>query len=367
MAKKNKRGLFKKHFRVDGKDYYAYGKTTTEAEQAKTAMIAKIKLGIIERDNPRLNDYYERFTEYRRSSTKEATIRGQVNQYRKCAAITIYNNVKFGDIRIRDIKPKDLQTVQKALEAIGNSTRTINDAMAHLNHVFNAAVIDETIDRNPCKSVSKLRRTEPQARDTIHRALSEAETTQFLEAAKDSYFINVFLMMLNTGMRIGEVGALTELDIDSSYIHVSKTITRSEDGSYCIGDSPKTSDSNRKIPLSDATKEIIARQRKLNTQIFGTMIDLKKPLFRSPQGMLLRENTLNREIKKYTDILGMEYFTSHAMRATFATRFIEQRPQDYKILSEILGHADVNITLNLYTHVMDDNKIQAMNSISIAL
>ena len=64
---------------------------------------------------------------------------------------------------------------------------------------------------------------------------------------------------------------------------------------------------------------------------------------------------------------GIEKFTCHAFRNTYATRFIEQRPQDYKILSEILGHKDISITLNLYTHVMTENKVNAMNDVLIKI
>ena len=179
----------------------AYGDTLTEAEQAKAAKLAELEAGVIERENPRLDHYYETFTANRRKSTKEATLRGQINQYRKCADVIIYNNIRLGDIRIRDIKPRDMQTVQQALEARGNSTRTINDAMAHMNHLFNTAIKDDIIDKNPCKAINKLRRTEPQARDTIHRALSKEETAAFLEAAQDSHYINVIKLMLSTGMR----------------------------------------------------------------------------------------------------------------------------------------------------------------------
>ena len=366
MAKKTKRGTVKKHFMFEGVDYYAYGKTVTEAEQAKAAKLAELATGVIDRENPKLDTYYESFTENRRKSTKEATLRGQINQYRKCADVIIYNKVRLGDIRIRNIKPRDVQTVQQALEARGNCTRTVNDALAHLNHLFNTAIKDDIIDKNPCRAINKLRRTEPQARDTVHRALSKEETAIFLEAAQDSYFVNVFKIMLSTGMRLGEVAALTEGDLDRNYINISKTLTRTENGGYIIGDSPKTATGKRRIPLTDQTREILRQQRKLNELLFGA-VDLSKPLFRSPRGYLLKENTLNREIKKYTDKLEIEYFTSHALRATFATRFIEQRPQDYKILSEILGHADTAITLNLYTHVMDDSKMAAMQAISIAL
>ena len=368
MAKAQKRtdARYQKHFRFEGKQYTVYGRTPTEAEAVKTAKLAELEAGVVDRENPKLDAYYERFTENRRSSTKEATLRGQRNQYKKCADIIIYNDVRFGDIRIADIKPQDVQTVQHALEAKGNSTRTINDAMANLGHLFNTAIREDLITKNPCRSINKLRRTEAPARDTIHRALTTEEVAAFLEAAKDSHFINVFRLMLSTGMRLGEVAALTEGDIDRNYINVSRTLTRGGDGGYYIGDSPKTRDSKRRIPLTETTRQILKEQRKLNEILFGA-VDLSKPLFRSLWGYLLKENSLNREIKKYTDKLGIEYFTSHSLRATFATRFIEQRPQDYKILSEILGHSDTAITLNLYTHVMDESKIAAMNAISIAL
>ena len=74
---------------------------------------------------------------------------------------------------------------------------------------------------------------------------------------------------------------------------------------------------------------------------------------------------MNREIKRICLEAEIDKFTCHAFRNTFATRFIEQRPQDYKILSEIMGHSDIKETLNTYTHVMIDNKVKAMNSVSI--
>ena len=88
-------------------------------------------------------------------------------------------------------------------------------------------------------------------------------------------------------------------------------------------------------------------------------------LFKSAEGELLREYTVNREIKRICKQAEIEKFTCHGFRVTFATRFIEQRPQDYKILSEIMGHKDISITLNLYTRVMTESKITAMNEIKI--
>lgn len=91
----------------------------------------------------------------------------------------------------------------------------------------------------------------------------------------------------------------------------------------------------------------------------------KDLLFRSVNGKILREYSVIREIGRICQAADIENFTCHAFRNTFATRFIEQRPQDYKILAEILGHKDISITLNLYTHVMAQRKKDAMNDINI--
>jgi integrase len=171
--------------------------------------------------------------------------------------------------------------------------------------------------------------------------------------------------MAKSGMRVGEVTALYRTDIDrkNGFIHIRRTIARDEAGAYIVGDDAKTKSGQRDIPLTDELYGIIKAQEALNNVIFG--MEASGLLFRGAEGQILREYSLNREIKRICVAADIEPFTCHAFRNTFATRFIEQRPQDYKILSEILGHKDVSITLNLYTHVMTENKVRAMNDISV--
>ncbi len=74
----------------------------------------------------------------------------------------------------------------------------------------------------------------------------------------------------------------------------------------------------------------------------------------------------DREINRICKRTGIEKFTMHALRATFATRCIEQG-MDFKSLQEILGHSDYGLTMNLYGHVVDDTKRKAMERLKIVL
>lgn len=366
MAKLKKRadGRYQSTVLFEGKRYTVYGKSISELDAKKVEKIRQLMEQKRTHDNPTLEKYYKIFTELRRGKVKESTLRCQSSTFQNCADV-ILDGRKLGDMRIRDITPKDCQMVQQALIKKDYSSRTVNDCMKHLSHVFNCAVKDETINRNPCMCIEHLRRTEPAARDTIHRALSVDETTKFFETAAGSTFINCYKLMIQTGLRIGELCALYPSDFDqkNNCLHITKTVTRDEIGAYLIGDSTKTYAGTRDIPLNAAIIGIIKDQKVRNR----ALMKFSKLLFPASDGKILREYTVNRDIKKICERIGIQVFTCHAFRATFATRFIEQRPQDYKILSEILGHADTKITLNLYTHVMKENKETAMTGITIAM
>ena len=360
-------GLKKATLTYDGKRYYVYGRTEKELEEKKVQKRQRLEDGTEDRVNPTFDNYYDRFTKNRRQKVSENTLRVQLWQKKICSAVVIDSNgKKFGSLRLTEIRSDDVREVQQALSE-DHTTETTNDAIAHLRHVFAVAVKDDYIRKNPCDTVENLKRTEPPARETIHRALTLEETSAFFEHAKDSIYYHHFAMMIKTGLRVGELGALMALDVDTqeNMLHINKTITRSESGAYYIGNTPKTDAGNRDIPLTPDTLKHIKDQRHMNRLIYNDKVE--KTIFRTAEGELLREYSINREIKRICKKAEIEKFTCHAFRATFATRFIEQRPQDYKILSEILGHSNIKITLNLYTHVMKDSKIRAMEGVTIAL
>lgn len=363
--KKNAKGYIMKTFMYDGKRYYVYGKDQKELIEKTAKKRKELEEGTTKHLNPSLDDYYIYFTEIRRNEQKESTIRGQKYQYKNISEVVMISGKKFGEMRIREISRRDIESARQTLLDNGKTPEYLNNCFAHLNHVFESALRDDTIQKNPCKALKRLRRESTPISETKHRALSENESVSFLRASegRNSFYHNCFMLMTLTGMRIGEVGALYLTDIDSEFIHVRRTVTRDEIGNYLVGDDTKTYSGRRDIPLTPELRKVIKDQRELNNSFFG--LNWTGTLFKSSEGQILREYTVNREIKRICKEANISYFTCHGFRVTFATRFIEQRPQDFKILSEIMGHKDISITLNLYTRVMTENKVLAMNDIKI--
>lgn len=375
MARRKKRedGLLQKKFRlkVNGvtKQYIVYGHTEkelSEKEQKKREMLEK---GIEKRENPTVIEYYEGWLRGRRATVSEATIRTQSKFFGVMSRIVLpdASSMAFGEMKIKAVKKEDLLSLRDELSK-GRKTQTVNDYMALIKHIFTDAFEDDVIEKNPFKGISNLKRTEEKARDTHHRALTKEETRLFFECerCKKSYYYNVFRFAINTGMRVGEIGALKYTDIKNGIIHVERTITRTEAGNYIVGDDAKTKAGRRDIPMNNVISDIVAEQKKINYILDGGVIAFDDMLFKAVERGLLMSTPIDREIKRICEASGVEPFTMHAFRDTFATRAIESG-MNPKTLQEILGHSNYNITMSLYGHCMADTKKHEMEKIVIAI
>lgn len=166
-----------------------------------------------------------------------------------------------------------------------------------------------------------------------------------------------FIICLYTGIRVGELLALTWNDIDLKagimYIRKSCRDGYEGDGYKKIIDSPKTSSSKREIPLPKQLVSILKElKKKSKSEYVITGADGKLISKRSYQ------NTFGIVLKK----LGIPHMGLHALRHTFATRALECG-MDVKTLSEILGHTNAAITLNVYAHSLPEHKRTMMNKV----
>ena len=269
----------------------------------------------------------------------------------------------FGDMMMKDITKNHLEYVREKLLKEGKTPENLNICFAHLSHVFESAVLDDIVQKNPCKALLKLKRVSELISENKHRALTEEESERFLEASeyRNSFYRNCFKLMLLTGMRIGEVGALYLTDIDDNFIHIRRTITRDENGNYLVGNDTKTYSGVRDFPLGlcPELREVIKKQKELNNMIFG--LGWSGTLFQSTEGQLLREYTVNREINRICKESDVEKFTCHCFRSTFATNFTEKHPERYLELAYLMGHKYPTITFKHYTRVKPEEIVKVVN------
>lgn len=358
---KRKDGRLQNRFTIDGTRYTVYGWTVAEAKEKERQKREEIEKGIMTRGrNATLRDYVSRWID-----GKEGTVKGStLNCYKKSfpAMLDIMIGKKrFGDMRLIDIDTQDVRAVQKAL-AETMTIHTANHYIGLLSGVMRSAVNDaRIITFNPVAPVKPLRDTATPARESIHRALTKDETNRFFEACGDSWYRPLFRFMLLTGCRIGEAGALQVRDIRRDEITIERTVTLESHG-LTIGDSTKTGAGRRNIPLTDELREVIAQQRRANAT-FGSIESVTDTVFKSIFGHILRDTSVNAEIRGICEKAGIEPFTAHAFRDTFATRCVESG-MNFKTLQAILGHTDIKMTMNLYAHVMQDTKREELNAVN---
>ena len=345
-------GSYEYRFTVDGKRYSVYGKTITACEKLameKKYPEAKVK-GI-----PTLAQYFAEWDESRIGIVKEST--------RYCND-TRWKRIKphLGSVPINEIERRDVIALQKLLSK-NLMTAGVNETIGLLSQIMKSAVVDKLRQDNPCEGVKPLKRTEPHSTETNHRALTKKETSLFMQYAADTWYYELYQFLLMTGCRIGEAAALTWSDIDfkKKTIQISKGVSRSATGNEIS--TPKTSTSKRKLFVSDNVLDVLKEQRKKSKgeRVFVTKRnDFIKPSNTSP--------CINAVIKKIEAETGepFEHFSIHAFRDTFATRAIESGMKP-KTLQKYLGHSSFKITMDLYTHVMDDTMAEEIKMVDVGL
>lgn len=169
-----------------------------------------------------------------------------------------------------------------------------------------------------------------------------------------------FLISLYSGIRIGELCALQWKDIDfkNNKLIISKTIQRvyikdkDKNVSKVIITTPKTKNANREIPIN---KDFIELLKPLKTD--------KENYILSNNDKYIEPRTYRKYFNKKLKELKIKHFNFHSLRHTFATNCISLGC-DYKTVSELLGHANVNITLNLYVHPRYSQKKKCIDLVS---
>ena len=272
--------------------------------------------------------------EYKKNSIKKSTY------YNYKFIIEKYINQEFGEKNIEKIKDYN-QYIQKLMNTL--SSKTIRDIICVLK-----AILKYYEEENDCKlkykkmNVPKLEKKEIKILSTKERCKLE----KYCLEDKTLKSLGI-LLSLNTGLRIGEVCALKweNIDLKERNIYVKKTLQRIYDAenkkTKIIIDKPKTETSVRCIPLNSKIYEELNKLKKGFSE--------KDFFLTGANGIFIEPRVYQNYYKNLLKSCKIKEYNFHILRHTFATNCIDVG-MDIKSLSEILGHATVDITLNRYVH-----------------
>lgn len=275
-------------------------------------------------------------------------------------------NIKkcIGKMLLTDVKPMHCKNVLLQMEN-DYASSTIGQTRITMFGMFADAVDNELIQKNPVtKSVKCNIGREPKK----VRALTLEEQRKFLNVAKGTSNYNQFAFVLQTGLRTGEMIGLkwSDIDYEKRVIHVARSMEyRYSVGEWRIGE-PKSKSGYRDVPLTEEAIRILKDQKEKHKEMKVVNLQFADYVFLSRKGEPTKNSAYDSTLEKLCDKAGIRKFSMHVLRHTMATRCIEggMRP---KTLQVILGHANVGITMNLYVHVTDDEKIKEVERIENAL
>ena len=289
----------------------------------------------------------EEWLKYKKNTVKKSTY------YNYSYSVAKYLYPSFAGKNITKIKNYN-NFIEELSDTL--SPKTVRDIVTKLKEIINFYEEEHNTKLNIKKmSLPKMNKKEIQILSNKEKQKLEKYCIQ----QNDLKSLGI-LICLNTGLRVGEVCALRweNVDFETRRIHVEKTIERiySKEGNKTIViiDTPKSMTSIRTIPINSKLYNILKQMRgkckKTDFVLTGLSDHYVEP----------RNYQYNfKEILKKSKIKRYKF---HTLRHTFATNCIEAG-MDIKSLSEILGHADVSITLNIYVHSSDKTKRKYLEKI----
>lgn len=338
-----------------------YAKTLNEIRQKLRNAQYEDEKGInLVNSNITLDEWYNTWLETCKKNCRNSTKESYAIHYRRIQK----------ELGWRKLSSLNLIMMQEAINKL-NSDNERKNSKKILVDMLNKAIDTNLITKNVAKQINTVITKEEKKE---RRVLTVSETEEFLEKAKNTYYYNLFILALETGMRIGELCALTwdDVDFEKKVLYVKHTLCYfSKNGKYVFEmHDTKTVNGKRIIPLTAKAIKALKNQRIKKQEIIFSGKTAPKEyenlIFitrnnQPTQQFLVQESIRLIIVNIQKDNKDFKYFTPHTFRHTFATRAIESGMYP-KTLQKILGHGTLQMTMDLYCHVTEDTLFEEMKN-----
>lgn len=309
--------------------------------------------------NMMVDVWFDYWIDVKRKTVRPNTVRNYEERY--------HRNIQgvIGKKLLTDVKPIHCQKIFTDMADQGYRTTTISQTRIALFNMLEFAKENDVILSNPCKKSVKSDMGKPSQKK---KALTIEIQRKFLEQAKGQSYENQFRFILQTGLRTGELVGLKweDVDFENKTVKIQRSMEyRHSSGVWRVGE-PKSKSGYRTIPLTDEAVRILKTQMEKNKKIKEISPEWSEYVFLCRKGEPVKNSTYDAALFKICEKAGIDKFSMHVLRHTFATRCIEGGMMP-KTLQKILGHSNIGITMNLYVHITEEEKQKEIDKVASAL
>lgn len=343
-----------------------YGKTKTEVREKLQDALAEKKQGSLTLSvQQTVGEYLDHWLE----NIIKHTIRPRSYE-RYEAIVRLHLAPNIGKTKLQALNPQHLQKLYAKKLNEGLSSTTVNAIHGMLHKALDDAVKTGLLARNVCDSVSPPRKLHNEI-----KPLNPVQIRKLLEAAKGHPNEALFVLALATGMRRGELLALKWQDVDftNNTLQVRRTLSRlptqmgRERGELYVESEPKTKKSKRSIVIADFAIEALKKHRLRQEEAKKQAEDLWEDcdyVFCTPFGSHLDPGHDALEgLKVLLKKAGLPEIRFHDLRHSAATLLLSKGVHP-KIVQEILGHSEISMTMDIYSHVLPTMQKEAMEKLN---
>lgn len=348
-----------------GKTRTYYGKTRKEVTDKLKAAQKQVEEGLsLDTDRITVTQFLERWlTDTVKPSVKTRTY----ENYESVVRVRIVPRI--GTVKLGKLRPLDVQKLYTDLKEDKDSPlspRSILHTHRVLHRALGQAVKWNMIARNPCDGA-----TAPKAQRTEMQVLTPDQVRQFLTATATHDAHALYVLAITTGMRAGELLGLkwSDIDLDTGRVTVQRALQQQNGGKGLVLVSPKTARSRRMTLLGPtavaALKAHHDRQAFKRREVGETWQD-QGLVFTGPKGGPTDPSWSRQVFYKALDDAGIPRVRFHDLRHTAATLALMQGVHP-KVVSEMLGHGSIGLTLDTYRHMLPAMHQQAADALERVL